>query len=80
MVDEWEVVTDLDQLSCGEMYYVYLPDEDMYLMEWDGNEFSCEAMLLDLTEGIPEGLQVLTHVWPEKPHPENRQTEKEEDA
>ena len=66
-MDGWEPVTDLDQLSCGEMYYVYLPDDGMYLMEWDGNELSCDSMLLDLTEQIPEGLQILTHVWPEKP-------------
>ncbi len=64
---DWELVTDIDQLSDGELYFVALDGEMLGLMEFDGDELSNESDNIVLCDSIPDHLYVMEMNWPMPP-------------
>ena len=63
----WDLVTEIDQLSAGELYFVALRGEVIGIMEFDGDELSNESDNIDLSDNIPEHLYVMEMNWPMPP-------------
>ena len=65
---KWERLTNEDQLSCGDEYFIAMAsDPHVYIMDYDGNELSCEAMLIPMDVLDQDEYYFIPLLWPDHP-------------
>jgi hypothetical protein len=64
---DWQLVTDIDQLSDGDEYFVSLQGTVDGVLSFCGDCLSNDEVTIDLSGGIPDELYVMEFNWPDPP-------------